>query len=137
MTYHKHTQFFALLLSLLFISVHLQAAKPFVQKTTYEAQYEASGNDLASINLTLKSNGRFVLNMRSLKDNSESQLRGKWQQVDDTYKLTFSWFKPPELELLFPSFVKETHVQILSKRSFSFPINNNEIWIWGIHCSKA
>jgi hypothetical protein len=127
--------------------VIMLAASCTVNKSTtgkdYSARYVSHPNSMAEINLELKENLRFEYFMVILPEQGGEQkmdtliFKGRWDIENSQYVLTFHRRKKPDLFALLDSeYFPTTNVVIRDERRISFPLNAQEISIWGILCFR-
>lgn len=101
-----------------------------------EARFRAEANDLADVTLTLKQNGKFVLQFKDIQTARVKNMRGKWTKKEKRYQLRFSPFKTPDLPTLFSTSSSGNGVKIKDDRTVSFKASRKSLLIWSILCTR-
>ncbi|MFT6849890.1 MAG: hypothetical protein ACJATA_000695 [Sphingobacteriales bacterium] len=86
------------------------------------------GNDIADINLMLKSNEKF-----KPIDAISVSFKGNWKVEKEKYVLTFNR-KSIDFNSLFP---KYDGIEVISENKIQFNSSFDGLWIWGIYCYKS
>lgn len=112
----------------------------------YAATFQSYPNGLADIRLELKENMRFEYIMEILPEPGEMDpetpnevlvFKGRWGNDDTHYLLRFRRRNQPDLyALVSPGYEPSTRVKVVDDRRIRFPLNDDEIVVWGIRCYK-
>ncbi|MDQ3141355.1 MAG: hypothetical protein M3Q56_03805 [Bacteroidota bacterium] len=111
--------------------------------------YQVLPNDVADIQLVLKSNQKFQLNFKDMEEglhngkksikNKVYKFKGTWKETADRKQLDFKLNKKnePDLNALFdPTLDKNNSVKVIDNNSISFKKSASKIYIWGLLCEK-
>ncbi len=104
-------------------------------------QYKSLGNSFASIELELKSNHKFILEVDPIADESDPEannkdfdMKGKWKMEKNNYFLTFKG--DVDLKSLFdPQYTQgKPEVNFIDEHTISFSTSRKTLTIWGVVC---
>lgn len=107
------------------------------EKKKVQFSFVSEGNDLAEIELVLYNNNQFVLLFKDLERQHQNRWKGRWKKTDKSYTLTFSSFRNPDLEILFPKREGDTDIIVQDKNKVTIREFVKGIWIWGIYCKRS
>ncbi len=134
-----------LLLVLLLSMIIAPACNTFKHGAEHATVFQSYPNSQADIRLDLKENLRFNYDMTiypELGDTTQTdaeafQFKGRWQTDNENYILRFRRRNHPDLYALFSQGTHlEVNVKVLSERRVSFPLDVEEIIVWGIRCYR-
>ena len=92
----------------------------------------SSGNDLASIQLTLYDNHKYIMDIRPLGEGEILKYKGRWKIEGEKYRLRFK--KKHDLKTIFDRKIPGCTKAEIVKNKIFFPVKANDICIWGIAC---
>ena len=103
------------------------------QKISSNVLFMSGPNDMAEIELSLKSSGRFEMKLKDLEDESLSTLRGSVVETKENYILDFE--NSVDLESLF-EYKNRNKVEVISDSQVAIKKVAGEINIYGIACTR-
>ena len=108
-------------------------SKEMSQKISSNILFMSGPNDMAEIELSLKSSGRFEMKIKDLEDESLSTLRGSVVETKENYILDFE--NSVDLESLF-EYKNRNKVEVISDSQVAIKKAASEINIYGIACTR-
>jgi hypothetical protein len=113
--------------------------------SAYSASFRSYANGLADLNLQLDADMKFSFVMTILPEPGTGDtlpetftFNGKWHYEQDKYVIRFASSDQIDLfALVDPSYEPATNVIVVDNRTLAFPLEAQEVVIWGIVCYRA
>jgi hypothetical protein len=109
----------------------------------YATTFISYANGLADINLQLAADMNFRFVMTVLPEPGDTlaetfSFEGRWNYDHDRYFVNFNPSDEIDLHALVdPAYNPETNVAVIDERTLAFPMDAQEVVIWGIVCFRA